>query len=150
MSYNPAEGFPQVVPALLYEDVDAAAEWLSRVFGYRELLRWVGPDGRMGHADMELEGGIIMLDAGGEGYRNPEQGAQPSAYIVVWVDDVDAHFDRVRAAGGAIVEEPGDRPWGLRQYMVRDLEGHTWEFTQHIRNVQPEEWGAEAVDPAYP
>jgi uncharacterized glyoxalase superfamily protein PhnB len=143
-SYNPEGGFPRVVPALLYEDVGAAADWLARVFGLRELLRWTSPEGWVGHSDMELEGGIIMLDGAIPEYKKPNSDGHVCDYMVVFVRDVDSHFDRAKREGATIVSGPADKPWGLRQYMARDLEGHVWEFTQHIRDVKPEDWGAVA------
>jgi PhnB protein len=141
MSYNPAEGFPRVVPALRYEDVGAAVEWLTGAFGFRELLRWTDESGRTGHADIELEGGVVMLEAGPAGFPNARDG-QDRTTILVWVGDVDLHFARAAAAGAEIVERPVDKPWGLRRYMARDLEGHVWQFNQHIRDVEPAAWGA--------
>lgn len=143
-SYNPACGFPRVVPALLYEDVEAAIRWLSRVFGFQELLRWTSPEGWVGHTDMALEGGVVMLDVAPPQYKKPSSDGHACDYIVVWVADVDSHFDRAKREGASITSEPEDKPWGLRQYMARDLEGHTWEFSQHVRDVPPEHWGAVA------
>ncbi|GLZ16319.1 hypothetical protein Acsp04_65540 [Actinomadura sp. NBRC 104425] len=65
--------------------------------------------------------------------------------IIVWVPDLNEHFARSVEAGADIVRPPVDKPWGLRQYLVRDLEGHLWEFTQHLRDVPPHEWGAVAL-----
>jgi uncharacterized glyoxalase superfamily protein PhnB len=53
--------------------------------------------------------------------------------LSIFVDDVDAHFARVKAAGAAIDREPEDQPYGLRDYGVRDPEGHHWWFSQELR-----------------
>ncbi len=143
MYYNPDKGFPRVVPALRYRDADAALAWLCRVFGYRELLRWADEDG-VGHADLELDGGIVMIDKGRGDYHGPGD-AGPYALIIVFVDDVDAHYERVLATGVPVESAPADKPWGLRQYEVRDLEGHMWEFSQHMRDVPAPQWGALAA-----
>lgn len=142
MSYNPVDGFPRVVPELIYKDATAAVDWLSRVFGFREVLRWTAPNGTIGHADLELESGVVMLGAGGEGYQNPADLGQTCAHLIFYVSDVDQHFGRAKAQGATIVSELQDKPWGLRQYIALDLEGHAWEFTQHVRDVPPEDWGA--------
>jgi uncharacterized glyoxalase superfamily protein PhnB len=63
--------------------------------------------------------------------------------VHAYVDDVDAHFERAKAAGATMLSEPEDTPWGDRHYRVEDLEGHRWMFAQHVRDVAPEEWGAE-------
>lgn len=146
MFYNPDKGFPRVVPELRYEDAGAALEWLCRVFGCRELLRWEDENGAVGHADFEFPGGgICMLERGRGAYQRPGPGIPPHWIILVFVDDVDEHYRRVVAAGGQPEAEPADRPWGLRQYRVPDLEGHVWEFSQHLRDVPADQWGAIAT-----
>jgi uncharacterized glyoxalase superfamily protein PhnB len=139
--YDPAEGFPRVVPAIRYADVDAAVDWLSRVFGFRELLRLVD-GGRVQHADMELEGGLVMLEAAA-GPRDAPAGADARTSVLVHVADVDGHRDRAAAEGATVVLAPESKPWGLRRYRVTDLEGHLWEFVQHVRSVPPRDWGAQ-------
>jgi uncharacterized glyoxalase superfamily protein PhnB len=57
--------------------------------------------------------------------------------VYVYVDDVDAHFARAKAAGASILEEPTDQFYGDRRYIARDLEGHEWTFATHVRDVQP-------------
>lgn len=141
-TYDPARGFPRVVPLLLYDDPTAALDWLVRVFGFSELLRVAYEDGSVGHADLGLEGGIVTL--GGPAPADDRGATRASArvWVLVYVGDVDGHFERTRAGGAAVLEAPEDKPWGLRQYRVEDLEGHVWEFTQHLRDVPPADWGA--------
>lgn len=143
MSYNPREGYPRVVPVLTYEDVAAAIGWLSSAFGFREVLRWTDPAGVVMVAEMESDGGAVMLEASRGGHAG---GMRPRShgchYVLVLVDGVDEHFQRARQAGARIIAEPEDRPWGLRQYLVEDLDGHRWEFSEHVRDVRPEDWGA--------
>ncbi|RJL27225.1 VOC family protein [Bailinhaonella thermotolerans] len=141
--YDPERGFPRVVVELVYDDVAAAAEWLCRVFGFRETLRQTRPDGVVGHVDLDTGGGVVMLSSAGGGLAPPGRDGPVSARMIVYVDDVDRHFKQAVAAGAEPAHEPVDKPWGLRQYLVRDPEGHVWEFTRHVRDVPPEDWGAE-------
>lgn len=141
--YNPDDGFPRVVPELVYADVAAAADWLAEVFGFQETLRHTLESGQVGHADMATGGGgVIMLTGGGGALTSPavEHVCQK---VIVFVDDVDRHFAAVEDAGVAVVHPPVDKPWGLRQYLVKDLDGHLWEFSQHVRTVAAEDWGAQ-------
>jgi uncharacterized glyoxalase superfamily protein PhnB len=147
MSYDPAKGFPRVVAELYYKDVRAAVDWLSRAFGLRERLRVTREDGVVVHVDMDLEGGVVMLAAGEGRYENPASLGQTCCSLVFFVDDVERHFQQACAAGAKILFEPTDRPWGLRQYRAQDLEGHTWEFSRHLRDVPPEQWGATVEAP---
>ena len=63
---------PRITPYLLYEDVAAALDWLTKAFGFRERMRMPGPDGAVTHAEMELAGGVIMLGHPGAGLPKPE------------------------------------------------------------------------------
>jgi uncharacterized glyoxalase superfamily protein PhnB len=63
----------------------------------------------------------------------------------VYVNDVDEHFERAKAAGAEIAEEPADQKYGDRRYTAKDPEGHHWFFATHVRDVAPEEWGAEVA-----
>ncbi len=57
--------------------------------------------------------------------------------LTVYVDDVDAHYQRATAAGATIVLELANQPWGDRRYQASDPEGHQWSFAQHIFDVAP-------------
>lgn len=141
--YDPARGFPHVVVELAYADPEGAIEWLVRVFGFRLILRQ--PEcGAVRHADLDVGGGIVMVRPAGERNGGSCGGGHTCKQIIVWVPDVDEHFAGSVAAGAQIVQAVTDKPWGLRQYLVHDLEGHLWEFTQHLRDVPPGEWGAVA------
>ncbi len=142
--YNPAEGFPGVVPELVYDDVALASEWLARAFGFREFLRQSRDDGVVTHVEMDAGSGIVMLAAASDGRESPRDD-HVCKQIIVFVSDVDRHFADAENADAKVVRKPADKPWGLRQYLVRDLEGHLWEFSQHIRDAPPHEWGARLV-----
>ena len=144
MATNPPEGVPRVVPYLLYEDVPAALEFMERAFGFREALRYTGPDGTVSHAEARLEDGIVMMGRPGPPFRSARNGGGPQQ-VVVYVDDVDAHCERARAAGAAIVREPADQPYGDRVYAPEDPEGNRWTFNQHLEELPPESWGATPV-----
>nr|3ITW_A Chain A, Protein tioX [Micromonospora sp. ML1]3ITW_B Chain B, Protein tioX [Micromonospora sp. ML1] len=133
-----------MVVELAYTDPDRAVDWLVRVFGFRLLLRQPAI-GTIRHADLDTGGGIVMVRRTGEPYTVSCAGGHTCKQVIVWVSDVDEHFMRSTAAGADIVQPLQDKPWGLRQYLVRDLEGHLWEFTRHLRDVPPREWGAVAM-----
>jgi len=131
-----------VFPYLLYEDAGAMLDWLSRTFGFEEKLRFVGENGAVNHAEMEIGGGSIMLGAPGGDYRSPRNGGGAPAQVQVYVDDVDAHYAQAKAAGVEIRQELMDTPYGDRRYDAYDAEGHLWMFSTHVRDVPPKEWGA--------
>ena len=131
-----------VIPYLVYENGAAAIAWLSDVLGFEEQLR-MEDDGRVSHAELRMGAGELYLGEPGGGYRSPANGGYPGALVCVEIDDVDAHYAHAKAAGATIEEEPRDEPYGFRRYAVTDPEGHRWFFMQHLRDVPPEEWGAE-------
>jgi uncharacterized glyoxalase superfamily protein PhnB len=130
-----------IVPILIYEDVNQAIDFLCSAFGFTERLRAPGPNGVVSHAQLVVGEGSIMLGRRGGPYQppNPDAVAQ---YVHVHVDDVDAHFEHAQQHGARIVRPPADMPFGERQYIAADREGHWWSFSQHVKDVAPEEWGA--------
>jgi PhnB protein len=122
----------RVTPYLLYEDGAAAIAFLTRAFGFREVDRATGGAGGL-HAELEVAagGGRIYLGQPPAGFHNPAKVGRTS-HVYVLVDDVDAHYQRARAAGAAIIEELTDLPFGHRRYGCADPQGHEWYFAQPI------------------
>ena len=132
-----------ITPYLLYEDVDAAMECLSRAFGFEEVLRYTGAEGYVNHAEMRRGDDVIHLGDPGPDYRNPAKLGGPTVLIGVGgLDDVDALCEHARAAGAQITQEPTDQAYGERRFGAADPEGHHWHFSQPIADVQPQDWGA--------
>lgn len=131
-----------ITPHVMYEDGAAAVEFLTSAFGFREVLRHHSPEGRVWHAELELGDGTIMLGEPGSEYRSPRRLGGVTVAIHVYVDDVDAHYERSKAAGAAVGDEPADQEYGDRSYRAEDPEGHQWVFATRVREVAPEEWGA--------
>jgi uncharacterized glyoxalase superfamily protein PhnB len=131
-----------VTPYLLYEDVAAALDWLTEAFGFEEVLRFQGEGGGVNHAELRHGGESIYLGNPGGDYAGPKRLGTRTALVHVYVDDVDAHCERARAAGAEILREPEDQPYGDRRYDALDLEGQLWSFATRGRKVAPEEWGA--------
>jgi PhnB protein len=125
-----------------YEDGVAALQWLAQAFGFRERARMMGPDGQLAHGEMEAGDGLIMLATPAHDYESPKHhrehcdrarawSAVPWVIdgVLVYVDDVDEHYERAKQAGANVLSEPEDGPPG-RRYRVEDLEGHRWMFMQ--------------------
>lgn len=132
-----------VTPYLLYASCEEALDWLTRAFGFEEVLRYTGEEGYVNHAEMKVGDGHIYLGNPGEGYRNPKELGQDTVGLYVVVDDVDAHYERAKAAGAEILRAPEDQEYGDRRYDALDPEGHRWFFAQRVAHVAAEDWGAE-------
>jgi PhnB protein len=122
----------RIAPYLLYEDGAAAIEFLTNAFGFEEHTR-VEDAGVVNHAELRLGDDTVMLGQPGEDYRSPKHAGHYNALVHVYVDDVDAHFERAKAAGAEILQEPTDQEYGDRRYDAKDLEGHFWSFATALR-----------------
>ena len=143
MTWSESLDAQRVLPQLHYEHPIEAISWLCHVFGFAEEVRMSGPNGELYIAEVVApDGGILMI----AGPLNPEAAEQPrpnlSYSITIIVPDVDAHHEQACTRGARVLVPPRDQPWGLRDYEVLDLEGRLWNFSQRIRHVEPEDWGA--------
>jgi uncharacterized glyoxalase superfamily protein PhnB len=134
-----------IVPILCYRDTKVAIEWLCRVFGFRESLRW-GPNDNQ-DAELSIGGGAIFVrgprrpDGLTERSLRPPLAEQASHSVMVAVEDVDEHHTRAVAEGARVHRELRTYPViGERQYSALDLDGHLWTFTQSVADVDPHDW----------
>jgi uncharacterized glyoxalase superfamily protein PhnB len=134
------EGYPAVIPMLAYENGPEAMDWLIRAFGFREKDRRV-ENGRLTHGELDTGGGVVMLATPSLQYHGPKRhreeceiarGWHDVPYIIdgvlVYVDDVDAHFARAKAAGATILSPVEASGEGGKRYRAEDVEGHRWMF----------------------
>lgn len=121
-----SESRPTAYPILRYRDAPAAIDWLERAFGFRRRVVHPAPDGTIGHAELSVGTGIVMLGSATRELPRDEPGDSHSVYVAV--DDPDAHHDRAVAAGAEVVRPLVDLDYGSRDYSARDLEGRLWHF----------------------
>jgi PhnB protein len=107
-----------------------------------------GPEGRIGHAELQLGDSVVMLAD-----EFPEVGAKaPSAYggspvsLTVYVEDVDATFERAAEAGATVVRPLENQFYGDRSVTFDDPFGHRWTINTHVEDVSPEEMGRRAAE----
>lgn len=141
-------GWPRISGAIFYDDPARAIDWLCAAFGFEVRLKVEGPGGRIEHSELTIGEGLIMV--GSAGGRSDRPGGLPcksprslggsnTQCLCVYVDDVDAHAERARAAGAILREEPkttdfGEEYWADRTYRAEDPEGHQWFFMQRVRD----------------
>ena len=127
-----AESRSTVIPALRYRDAPAAIDWLCQVIGFERRAVYPGPDGTIGHAELTLNGGMVMLgsvkdDELANSFKSPdEMGGAESSSLYVVVGDADAAHGRAVASGSRIIRPLKDTPYGSREFAVKDPEGHSW------------------------
>jgi uncharacterized glyoxalase superfamily protein PhnB len=127
---------------VVYHDVAAAIRWLSTTFGFVEHYRY----GESSGAQMHFGNAWIMVRKARPGESTPSQLGCWTQSLTIFVEDVEAHYNKAKAAGAKIVEELNETPYGEFQYGVEDLDGHHWLFARHARDVNPEDWGAKLAD----
>ena len=129
---NPPPGYTRVCPYLLYEDAQAAVEYLTNTFGFVQRLAQTGAAGRM-HTELVLgDDGLVMLGQAGESFTSPRRlDAYPSVLVHYYVDDVESLHQRATAAG-ADVTELETAPVGDRRFTATDPEGQVWVFAQRL------------------
>ena len=131
-----------VIPMLSYENGTDAMDWLPKAFGFTESTRMTGKDGRLTHGELDTGNGIIMLASPSPDYEGPkkhrehcEQAAKwlSVPYIIdgilVYVSDINAHFEQAKKSGAAMLSEPEETPHG-KIYRCEDIEGHRWMFVE--------------------
>ena len=142
------EGYPRVSPYLVVDGAPKAIEFYTSVLGFTERMRMPGPDGRIGHAELQLDDSVVMLAD-----EFPEMGAKaPSAYggspvsLTVYVEDIDATFERATGSGATAVRPPENQFYGDRSATFDDPFGHRWTVNTHVEDVSPEEMGRRAAE----
>ena len=138
------EGWPRVTPGIFYEDAKGAIDWLCRVFGFEVRLKVELEGGVIAHSELVFGDGLVMVGSA----VTERKTASPRALdgrntqgIFIYVDDVDAHEKRSRAAGAKITTELrtvdyGADHWVDRTYQAEDLEGHRWWFGQRMSTAE--------------
>ncbi|MGH9641480.1 MAG: VOC family protein, partial [Terriglobales bacterium] len=135
-----------VLPHVAYQDLAGAIEWLRKAFGFREHYHYGEP---ISGAQVHLGNSWMMLESARERRTSPAKLGYGTQSLTVFVDDVEAHYERSKAAGAKIVEEPHETVYGEFQYGAEDLEGHHWLFSRHATDVSPYAWGATIVEAAH-
>jgi uncharacterized glyoxalase superfamily protein PhnB len=123
-----------IIPVLDYPDVLAAVTWLEQAFGFEVRLR-IGTH----RAQLQFEGGAIVVSES----NSPDAAPGTGHSVMVRVEAIEAHLSRARQHGARIIRDLEEFPYGERQYSCLDPAGHSWTFSETIRNVDPAQWGGE-------
>jgi PhnB protein len=141
------DGYPRVTPYLAVDGASEAIDFYTKVLGARERMRMPGPDGKIGHAELELGDSVIMLadEAPDIGHLGPKAHGGTSVTISVYVEDVDDVFDRAVREGATSLRPVEDQFYGDRSGQFEDPFGHRWSVATHVEDVPPEEMGKRAA-----
>ena len=135
MVENPPSDMAQIVPYLYYEDAGPAIEFMESAFGFEIEHAIRNPnDGKVLTAKLRTGSGVVLVGPGMDafGSRATPDPDYVSCMIYVFVDDVEAHYAKAKAAGAIVRSEPDIHFGGNRQYTVSDPGGHRWTFAQPV------------------
>ena len=135
------EGYHSVQPYLMFERCLEAIDFYARAFGAKERLCMKGPDGRVGHAEIEIGDSCVMMADENptlQAYGPAHFGGSPVS-LMVYVDDCDAVYHQAIAAGAENVREPADQPYGDRMSAVKDPFGYRWFIATHLKDLSKDE-----------
>jgi len=140
------EGYHTLTPYLAVDDAAEAIDYYKKAFGAKERVRMDTPDGKIGHAELEIGDALLMLSD-----PFPQASTQPpkelggtSASVFMYVEDVDAVVKKAVDAGASVTMEVADQFWGDRFGTVTDPFGHVWSIATHVEDVPPEEMAERA------
>jgi PhnB protein len=142
------EGYPEITPYLIVDGAGAAIEFYGKVLGATERMRLPGPDGTIGHAELQLGDSLIMVadEAHQLGLRGPKAIGGTPVTISVYVEDVDRVVERAVQAGATVLRPVEDQFYGDRSGQFEDPFGHRWSVATHVEDISPEEMGRRAAD----
>ncbi|HEV2976124.1 MAG TPA: VOC family protein [Casimicrobiaceae bacterium] len=134
-------GYAGVTSYLIIRDASRALDFYKKAFGATELLRFPRPDGKIGHAEIKIGEGVVMLadESPAMGHKSPQTLGGTPVSLMFYVPDVDARFAKALAAGATVVNPLKDQFYGDRSGTLTDPFGHVWTIATHTEDVSGEE-----------
>jgi len=139
------DGYHSVQPYLMFKNCAEAIAFYVEAFGAKEKFRMANPDGRIGHAEIQIGDSVVMMADEApqvDGYSVEHFGGSPVS-LLIYTEDCDAVYAKALAAGAKSVREPADQPYGDRMSGVKDRFGYKWWIATHIKDVSYQEMGAQ-------
>lgn len=137
------KGFNSITPYLIVKDGAQAIDYYKQVFGATELFRMDQPNGKVGHAELQIGDSRIMLadenPAMGQGHTSPATAGTCPVSLYLYLPDVDRVFERAVAAGAKILKPVENQFYGDRSGFLQDPFGHLWSLATHVEDVSPKE-----------
>ncbi len=142
------DNYPRVSPYLCVDGAADAIDWYTEVLGATERGRIRSPGDKIGHAELEFGGSLIMLadEFPEAGVYGPEHVGGTPVSISVYVEDVDGTFSSAIEAGATEIRPVEDQFYGDRRGQFVDPWGHKWSVATHIEDVSPEEMARRSAE----
>jgi PhnB protein len=142
------DGYHTVTPYLIVKGADKALDFYKKAFGATEMFRMPGPDGRIMHAEIRIGDSPVMLadECPEMGATAPQPGGKAPVTMHLYVENVDAFFDRAVTAGATVVRPVANQFYGDRAGGLQCPFGHSWYVSTHVEDVPPDELGKRAAE----
>ncbi len=135
------EGYHSITPYLIVKGGAAALAFYQKAFDAAELFRMDGPEGTVGHAELQIGDSRVMLadECPQMEYLAPQSPGNSGVIIHLYVEDVDSVVEQAVRAGAKIKQPLADQFYGDRSASLEDPFGHLWYVSSHVEDVSPEE-----------
>jgi len=135
------DGYGSVTPYLVVRGASRAIDFYTRVFGAKELFRMDGPNGTVGHAEINVGSSRVMLadEVPSMGAMAPQTIGGTPVHLLLYVADVDVVVDRAVKAGATLTRAVENKFYGDRAGSITDPFGHSWTVATHVEDVPPAE-----------
>jgi PhnB protein len=142
------DGYHAVTPYLIVKGAANAIEFYKKAFGASEIMRFDGPDGRIGHAEIKIGDSPVMLadEYPDMGHRSPQSLGGTGVSLMVYLEGVDAVFQRAIAAGAKQLQPVKNQFYGDRSGTLQDPFGHVWTVSTHVEDIAPDELARRAAE----
>jgi PhnB protein len=134
------DGYHSVTPYLIVDGAEEAIRWYGEALGATEVLRLPMGD-KIGHAEVKIGDSHVMLSDEWPDYGKlgPKSRGGATAGLMIYLDDVDAAFERALSAGATVERPVEDQFYGDRSGTIVDPFGHSWTLSTHVEDVPEDE-----------
>ena len=134
------DGYHSVTPYLIVDGAEDAIRFYEQALGATEILR-LPMGGKIGHAEIRIGDSVVMLsdEWPDQGKLSPKSRGGSTSSLMIYLENVDAAFERAIAAGGTVERPVEDQFYGDRSGSFTDPFGHSWTLATHIEAVSEEE-----------
>ena len=136
-----AEGYPAVIPSLMFKGTEVAINWYKNVFNAKEKMRMENPDKTIGHAELNIGNSLIFLaeDNPQSKTKIPKETNGNSVSLYAYLPDVDETIKKAVQNGASLVMPAQDMFYGDRVGCINDPFGYTWVLATHVKDVSEAE-----------
>jgi PhnB protein len=140
------DGYHTLTPQLMLDNAGQAIDWYRKALGVEEVNRFVGPDGKIMHAELKIGNSRFMVGEVMSGQKGPKGFGGSPASLWLYVENSDALFNKAVSAGAKVHMPMADQFWGDRAGAFTDPAGYVWWIATHVEELSKDELHRRAED----